>query len=157
MINDKDIIKYYSDLGRNKIREVAKKYSYEDLKKLAAEEEPKKMTSEEIAQICHETNRVYCKMIGDNSQVAWDEAPQWQRFSAIVGVEFIINNEHAQASDSHESWFAQKKQDGWKYGAVKDAENKTHPCCVPYSKLPREQQIKDHLFLAIVKAIIGRK
>jgi hypothetical protein len=56
---------------------------------------------------------------------------------------------------SHESWWAEKQRTGWTYGPVKDAEKKTHPCCVPYAELPREQQRKDALFFAIVKACQG--
>jgi len=42
---------------------------------------------------------------------------------------------------------------GWKYGAVKDADKKEHPCFVPYEELPKEQQAKDHLFKATVSAL----
>jgi len=41
------------------------------------------MTTEQIAQVCHEANRAFCSSIGDNSQHAWDAAPQWQRDSAV--------------------------------------------------------------------------
>ena len=29
-----------------------------------------------IARACHEVNRSYCEMVGDNSQVRWDDAPE---------------------------------------------------------------------------------
>jgi RyR domain. len=53
----------------------------------------------------------------------------------------------------HQNWLDQKKKDGWVYGKTKDAEKKTHPCMVPYSDLPKEQQVKDHLFHAIVSIL----
>lgn len=90
-----------------------------------------------IAKIAHNVNRGYCLSIGDNSQPTWEEAPQWQKDSAIIGVKF-------------HSWMKQKEEDGWKYGPVKDAEKKEHPCFVPYSELPKEQQTKDYLFRAVV-------
>lgn len=29
------------------------------------------MTVEDIARVCHEVNRAYCRSIGDDSQVSW--------------------------------------------------------------------------------------
>jgi hypothetical protein len=55
----------------------------------------------------------------------------------------------------HAAWMADKLADGWVYGAVKDAENKTHPCMVPYEQLPTFQQLKDSIYIATVKALAG--
>lgn len=112
----------------------------------------KKLTVLEIAILCHETNRAYCKMLGDNSQPAWPQAPEWQSASAIKGVEFHLANPDATEAASHESWLKQKQEDGWTYGLVKDPEKKTHPCFVPFTALPAEQQVKDALFKGIVDA-----
>lgn len=110
------------------------------------------MTVEQIAQLAHETNRAYCAMLGDTSQVPWADAPEWQRSSAVLGVEFHLKNPNASNAASHESWLAEKERDGWTYGSVKDAEKKEHPCYVPFEQLPRSQQLKDALFRAIVRA-----
>lgn len=107
-----------------------------------------------IARVCHEANRAYCKSIGDHSQVDWDQAPEWQKESAINGVKFRIENPGATPEDMHNSWMDEKIEAGWKYGQYKDVEAKEHPCIVEYSKLPKEQQIKDHLFSNIVKAFL---
>ncbi len=107
----------------------------------------------EIAAVCHEANRAYCKGLGDNSQPAWDEAPEWQKSSAVDGVKFRQENPNAPDSASHDRWFDHKKADGWTYGAVKDPERKTHPCMVPFRDPPPEQQRKDRLFGAIVGAL----
>ena len=32
-----------------------------------------------------EINRAYCAALGDTSQLPWDQAPEWQRQSAING------------------------------------------------------------------------
>ena len=103
-----------------------------------------------VAIICHEANRALCAGLGDFSQVAWEDAPEWQKTSAINGVEFTLANPDAPASANHESWLAQKEAEGWKYGAVKNPDLKEHPCFVPYDALPPEQQAKDHLFRGIV-------
>lgn len=106
-----------------------------------------------IARVCHEANRAYCVTIGDGTQVPWDEAPSWQRESAVKGVEFCLENPDAPPSANHESWLAVKEAGGWRHGPVKDVERKEHPCFVPYGDLPPEQQAKDALFKAIVAAL----
>ncbi len=111
------------------------------------------LQKEKIAKVCHEVNRAYCRSLGDNSQVAWEDAPQWQRESAIKGVEFNLANPDAPESATHDAWLEVKKAEGWKYGAVKDVEKKEHPCYVPYDQLPKDQQCKDALFKAVVLAL----
>ena len=113
----------------------------------------KRLSRDDIANVCHEANRAYCKSIGDMSQLEWDAAPQWQKDSARVGVDYHMDNLNTSPEGSHESWLEQKQKDGWVYGEEKDPELKTHPCIVPYSDLPKEQQIKDHIFYSIVKAM----
>ena len=111
------------------------------------------MYIEDIARICHEANRALCESQGDTSQPSWNEAPDWQRKSALQGVSMHLSNPEATPEMSHESWLAQKEADGWKYGPVKDADKKEHPCFVPYDQLPVEQQAKDYLFRGIVHSL----
>lgn len=106
-----------------------------------------------IAQVAHEINKAYCESIGDTSQPEWDAAPDWQRRSAIGGVEFHLDHPDASPSASHESWLKQKTEEGWKYGPVKNPETKEHPCFVPYNELPTEQKSKDFLFKQIVHSL----
>lgn len=108
---------------------------------------------DKIAETCHEVNRIYCLSIGDDSQPAWADAPDWQRQSARHGVIFHMENPNAGASASHESWLAEKLADGWVYGSVKDPELKQHPCCVSYDELPMEQRYKDDFFVALVRML----
>lgn len=108
----------------------------------------------QIAKIAHEANRVYCNTIGDNTQLVWRYAPQWQIDSSIKGVKFTIDNLDAPPSGLHDSWVKEKKETGWKYGKVKDVEKKEHPCIVPYDELPEEQKKKDSLFQGVVKALL---
>lgn len=106
-----------------------------------------------IARVAHEINRAYCASLGDTSQPAWEDAPEWQKTSALVGVDMHLAKPDATPEQSHESWLAQKLAEGWKYGPVKDAEKKEHPCCVPYAELPAEQKAKDYLFRSVVHAL----
>lgn len=111
------------------------------------------ITIEQAAMMCHELNRHYCQAIGDNSQYQWHNAPDWQKESAINGVQFHLDNPGAGPEASHDNWLAEKLADGWMYGPVKDEVKKTHPCCVGFPSLPREQQAKDKLFLGVVNAL----
>lgn len=107
-----------------------------------------------VAQVCHEANRAFCLTLGDASQPAWVDAPDWQKASAITGVEKIQAGEVTRPEQSHESWSAQKVADGWVFGPTKDPVAKTHPCLVPFTELPAEQQLKDVLFLSVASALL---
>jgi hypothetical protein len=103
----------------------------------------------DIARLCHKVNKEYCESQGDHSQPEWEDAPEWQKESAINGVVYHLHNENTTPEDSHISWLAEKEKDGWVYGVDKSAQRKTHPCMVPYDQLPVEQRSKDHIFKAI--------
>lgn len=111
----------------------------------------KKIT--QIAQMCHEVNRAWCEINGDDSQVPWAKAPKWQKDSAIEGVKAALDG--ATPKQLHDSWVAYKKGAGWVYGEKKDEKAKTHPQLVPYQTLEPEQKTKDLLFHGTVQALIG--
>ncbi len=111
------------------------------------------MNKLQIARVAHEVNRAYCASLGDATQPNWDDAPDWQRASAIAGVEMHLANPEATPEQSHQSWLEQKTADGWVYGDVKDPEKKEHPCMLPYEQLPAAQKAKDYLFRGTVHAL----
>lgn len=90
---------------------------------------------EQMARACHEVNAAYCQALGDTSQLAWDDAPEWQRESARNGVAFHLANPDAGPDHSHNEWLKEKEATGWKYGPVKDV-----------------QKAKDYIFRAVVHA-----
>jgi hypothetical protein len=110
---------------------------------------------EMAAKAAHEVNREYCISLGDVSQPKWEDAPGWQKDSAIHGVEAIVQNPNQPPSASHDNWLAEKQAAGWKCGPVKDPDKKEHPCIVPYNDLPVDQRMKDTIFLAVVKGVLG--
>ena len=113
------------------------------------------MTKIELAaRTAHEVNRAYCNALGDASQKAWDESDKWQRDSALAGMQAVLENPNTTPEQSHEGWLKLKEEEGWTYGERKDPERKTHPCFRPYRELPREQRIKDYLFLAVARTIL---
>jgi hypothetical protein len=102
------------------------------------------------ARAAHECNRAWCILHGDDSQPHWEDAPDWQRDSAVAGVKGVLAGNGP--AEQHEAWMAHKVADGWVYGPVKDAEAKTHPCMVPYSGLPRHQKAKDSIYIVVVSS-----
>ncbi len=111
------------------------------------------MTIEQIAEVCHEVNRAYCESLGDKSQPAWKDAPDWQKNSVISGVQLHLNNPVLTPEDSHNSWLAEKVANCWVYGKIKNPEKKTHPCIVRYGELPTDQKAKDYIFSQIVRSL----
>lgn len=110
------------------------------------------MNKEDIARICHETNRAYCASQGDHSLVAWEDSPDWQKRSVHAGVEFHLNGDHGPEA-SHANWMKQKAEEGWVYGREKDPIRKEHPCMVPFNQLPAIQQAKDFIFRSVVHSL----
>ncbi|WP_393965208.1 RyR domain-containing protein [Exiguobacterium sp. S22-S28] len=108
-----------------------------------------KLTIELIAKTCHNVNKAYCESVNDFSQPTWEDAPEWQQTSAILGVEYHLEND-VTPEMSHENWLKQKLKEGWVYGKEKDAELKTHPCMKRYEELPKFQRTKDALFKSVV-------
>lgn len=107
-----------------------------------------------IARTCHQVNRAYAASLGDYSHLPWEEAPDWQKDSAIKGARMHMARD-ASVEDSHNAWMEEKVKDGWVYGATKNEVHKTHPCIRPYSELPVEQQAKDAIFREIVHSLRG--
>lgn len=107
---------------------------------------------ESISRVAHEVNRAYCQALGDNSQPAWEDAPEWQRSSARMGVDLHLSGDFGPEA-SHISWMRQKIDEGWTYGPEKNSDLKQHPCMVPFAELPREQQAKDYIFRAVAHAL----
>lgn len=112
------------------------------------------LTAKRIAKVAHEVNKAYCEFLGDDSQVPWDMAPEWQRESAVNGVKFHAENPDAGPEASHECWMKEKADTGWTYGWKKDPHLKQHPCMVAFTDLPKEQQLKDILFRQVVHSLL---
>lgn len=101
----------------------------------------------QVAEMCHEVNRVYCRIFTNESQAPWDSAPEWQKESAIDGViAHLMSNFRLNPEQSHNAWLEAKLRAGWTYGEAKDADKKQHPCMLPFKALPISQRLKDELF-----------
>ena len=59
------------------------------------------------------------------------------------------------ARNVHEVWAAGRIADGWKWGEVRDDEQKLHPCLVSYDELPESEKDYDRrTALATLKTIV---
>ena len=103
-----------------------------------------------IAKACHVMNSQFCSIIGDKV-LDWDELSVGLKASIMTGVEAAIEG-NSTPEQSHQSWLDCRTNLGWTYGE-RDDEKKTHPCMVPYDKLPERQKAKDKIFLAVVDAL----
>lgn len=47
------------------------------------------------------------------------------------------------AENVHDVWAAGRMSEGWVYGEQRDDKKKTHPCILPYDKLPEAEKDYD--------------
>jgi len=47
------------------------------------------------------------------------------------------------AKNVHEVWAETRIAQGWTYGEQRSDELKTHPCLIPYEKLPEDERVYD--------------
>lgn len=104
-----------------------------------------------VARVAHAASNAYNTLIGDSPSPAWEEMTEMQRAGVRDGVILSWNN--APLERIHNDWCWTLRKEGWVYGQVKSLENKTHPCLVPYSKLPEVQRQKHRMFRAIARAL----
>jgi hypothetical protein len=107
------------------------------------------------ARIVHEAIRALQDVQGDeNPSPPWCCASEHVRATCLDGVRRALAGETPE--QHHQAWVDWKRRHGWTWGPVKDEAAKTHPCMVPYDQLPREQQVKDIVFLAVVRALASQ-
>jgi len=108
----------------------------------------------DIAQVIYAANRELQVIFGDpEPSPDWYDAPEYQRRETIASAAEALADPGRTPEQNHQGWMDRLQADGWHYGETKDPEAKTHPCLVPFDELPEEQQAKDRLFLAIIRAL----
>jgi hypothetical protein len=106
------------------------------------------------AQVVHEAIRSLQDVQGDEApSPPWCCASEHVRATCLDGVRRAMAGETPE--QHHQAWCDWKRRHGWTYGDRKDEVARTHPCLVPYAMLPREQQVKDMVFLAVVRALMS--
>lgn len=110
------------------------------------------ITVVDLAAICHEANRAYKNALEESGKGLehWPALADDHREAIINGVIFHLENPDAGPEASHNNWLKHHRENGWKFAHTLDRDKKTHPCLIPFSMLPVEQQKKDELFKSIV-------
>lgn len=108
---------------------------------------------ESISRTVHEAIRAWAMAHGQTDIPAWDVAEPWMQTSTRQSVQDVLHDKNMSGQTQHEHWVEQKMKDGWRYGPVKDPDQRTHPLLVPYEDLPDYERRKDQLVVAIVKAL----
>jgi RyR domain len=62
----------------------------------------------------------------------------------------------ALAANVHDVWAHKRIKDGWRHGATRNDELRTHPCLVPYAELPEAEKEYDRVMVEqVVRAAIS--
>lgn len=105
-----------------------------------------------VASIAHTLNELWRHAHGEYPQGEWDKLPPEKQDKTFNGVDKCVDlfniaggepNSDTLAIAMHENWSVWMASNGWKYGATQDETAKTHPCLLPYDRLPAHQQRKD--------------
>jgi hypothetical protein len=113
----------------------------------------KPVDREAVALVAHEANRALATLQGEYNTLPWLALDEHTRQSVRQGVDWARAHPEASPASAHENWLKFKVAAGWTYGPYKDTVAKQHPCIMPYDELSHDQQLKDAVFLAIVRAM----
>jgi len=115
--------------------------------------------TELLAAACHQAWYAYVVIGLGEPGLPWQTAPEWQKSATCHSIRFWDELDiEATPFDklcaaSHVAWVSHKLRDGWKYGSVKDAAKKEHPCLVSYEELPEYERKKDEAVLRTYRAL----
>ncbi len=143
-------------------------------------------THELVARSIHEEYLELCRKAGDTpatnpSMRPWDELPRRLKESNLRQVEhiwrtlnqigctigfatsarepafsFTRSEIEFLAEREHELWVAERLQKGWKYGSVRDDQQKIHDCIIPWEQLPEDQREKDRNAVKALPAVLAK-
>lgn len=106
-----------------------------------------------IAAIAYTVLRAYRMAIGESGGPAWESAPDTLKAKVLANVDFVRGEaEPPTAEYMHRRWHSAKLIDGWTLGLYSPT-IKTHPYLIPFSTLPKAQQAKGEIFLALVRTL----
>jgi hypothetical protein len=103
-----------------------------------------------LAQVAVEVDRCVCQAAGIDMPKPWAEMTDEDRTHVTAAVRSFHADTSCTPETLHEAWVKSATEDGWTTGDL-DAEKKTHPLLMPYSKLPMLQVLRDTLFLSSVR------
>jgi hypothetical protein len=110
-------------------------------------------TNEQIARVCHEAHRGLQYVQGDPCPSApWDAESSDLRMSVLAGVRSARQGRTPR--ELHDEWVRGRENAGWRWGPVKDQQQRTHPAMIPYDDLSARRRLQDALFLAVVTTMV---
>ena len=107
----------------------------------------------QIAMMAHVILSAYNVSIGEEGRPPFNQLSVADQDAVIKEVEFHLANPDAPVGAAHESWVAQSVADGWRLGPAVDPVGKFSPYIRPFDSLSKTDQIKEHLFRAVVKSV----
>lgn len=106
------------------------------------------------AKVNHEVSNAMKSFYGEAKGKAFDKLSEEEVHELVVACTAVGENPNMSPADVHQLWVDAKLRKGWKQGEVLDQNAMTHPCLVPYEQLSPEDQVKDVIFLAVIKAML---
>lgn len=111
------------------------------------------VTVNEIARTIHRAVEALTELQGHALYPKWEYLRDEDRALYTEGVLEVIANPDWTPEQAHDFWVENRLRAGWTYGPEKDYIRKTHPSMVPSHELPEIEQVKDVLFIAMVRAM----
>jgi hypothetical protein len=109
----------------------------------------------QIAEIAHAANFAYSKTsVSQIHPEKWPQVSVQAREGMKKAVLHVLTHPDVTAEEQHAFWMADKLEAGWIQSGILDRSVRGHPNLKPFDELPVWEQLKDHLFLAIVKALL---
>jgi hypothetical protein len=82
----------------------------------------------------------------------------WPRPIETAGISLDLNPALVErlAEHNHDTWAQRRMDEGWTWGPRVDNEKMTHPCLIPFARLPQSEQDYDRqTVVAILKAAVA--
>jgi len=113
------------------------------------------LTPMQIVEVAHAANAAYSKTsMSQVPSVVWGQVDVVTRDSTRDAVLYVLTHQDVTAREMHARWVASKLEQGWIPSGVLDRSVRGHPNLRPFDELPIWEQLKDHLFLGVVKALL---
>ncbi len=84
---------------------------------------------------------IFCHLILRFMKQAYSPSPI--DTSDITLSDDLASLTEAMARNVHEVWAAGRIKEGWTFGTIRNDQNKTHPCLIPYEQLPESEREYD--------------
>ena len=110
----------------------------------------------QIAKTAHAIHRAYCLEMGIPTQPKWEDVNDDHKKVVYNSIKHIISEDIKTVEESHNQFVASKHAQGWIFGEAYSIENKTNPRMTDFSRLTKEQRIKEMLFFECVMSFTSK-